>query len=240
MDRTVFFDSVRRALGSLNQKQVEGLNRILDYAERRSTYIKFLASILAQCKVETRDFQPVRETFAETDAQAISRLETAWATGKLPWVKTPYWRPDADGEAWFGRGLIQVTHKANYLKFGIKNPDDALQWDVALLVMFDGMEKGMFTGVKLGDYLSLTKSDYLNARRVVNSLDRAAEVEHLSLTFERALQASGYGTVPDIEIPSAPVPPPVSTKPSIQAVGIGIMAAVGVLIAGLLTHCGGN
>ncbi len=56
--------------------------------------------------------QAVRETLATTDAGAIRALESSWMRGKLPWVNTTYWRKHPDGKSWFGRGLVQITHKA--------------------------------------------------------------------------------------------------------------------------------
>jgi len=112
---------------------------------------------------------PVRETFASSDAQAISRLDKAWAQGKLPWVKTPYWR-----SGWFGRGHIQLTHESNYRKFGITNPNDALKMDVSARVAVEGMRDGKFTGKKLSDYQfpeALSAPPSQNPRRIVNGQD---------------------------------------------------------------------
>ena len=49
-----------------------------------------LAYCLATCYHETGyRMQPVRETHATSDQQAINRLEHAWKSGRLSWVKKP-------------------------------------------------------------------------------------------------------------------------------------------------------
>jgi predicted chitinase len=67
----------------------------------------------------SQTMQAVRETLATTDDGATNALEKAWEAGKLSWVKTPYWRKDAEGKSRFGRGLVQITRKANYQKLGL-------------------------------------------------------------------------------------------------------------------------
>src|SRR4051812_15033951 len=99
MDRTFFFDTVRHRLfkGNLTQPQVVGITAILDAWEERFADAdrRWLAYILATAYHETAyTMQPVRETLAESDARAVEILETAFAAGRLSWVKTPYWRPD--------------------------------------------------------------------------------------------------------------------------------------------------
>lgn len=79
---------------------------------------------------------------------------------QLSWVKTPYWRKVGNGESWFGRGLVQLTHQASYVKLATAighpklatHPNEALDMGVSIKVMFVGMEKGLFTGKKLADY----------------------------------------------------------------------------------------
>ncbi|MGZ7268976.1 hypothetical protein ACXWOZ_09385, partial [Streptococcus pyogenes] len=52
-----------------------------------------------------------------------------------------------------GRGLAQITGKANYAKFGLAgNPEAASGMAEAVRILFDGMTKGTFTGKKLADY----------------------------------------------------------------------------------------
>ena len=136
MDR--FYDRVRALFGGkLTAQQVDGINRIVDAT--KGLPLRHRAYILATAHHETaRTMQPVRETLANSDAQAVARLESAWRKGQLKWVKTPYWRPDARGKSWFGRGYVQLTHRANYERASdrlgidmVSNPAVAMRPDVA-------------------------------------------------------------------------------------------------------------
>lgn len=160
-----------------------------------------MAYVLATALWETaHTMKPVRETLASSTDQAISILERAWGAGKLPWVKTPYWRRDSKGRSWLGRGYVQLTWFDNYKKaeeiLGIDlttNPERALDPRIAAEILVKGMKDGWFTGKKLSDYITLQKSDFYNARRIVNGLDRASEIQALAREYDRLLLQNGYG-----------------------------------------------
>lgn len=219
MDREAFFAGIRTPalFSQLSQDQVDGINAILDEAERRGTPAKHLAYMLATAFHETaRTMQPVRETLASTDDKAIAILESSFKRGKLPWVKTPYWRKDANGKSWLGRGLVQLTHYRNYLTMAnlikvdlVNDPGKAMDMDVAVKIMFEGMERGSFTGKKLSDYLTLEKSDWKNARRIINGIESADKVAAYAVHFLKAIVFSGYdgkAKVPVREEKPAPAP----------------------------------
>jgi hypothetical protein len=188
MNITTFLAYVRRAPfgGRLAQAQIDGMTAILKEWDKRGLMDKrWLAYILATAFHETGNrMQPVRETFATSDGQAIARLEKAWNAGKLAWVKTPYWR-----DGWFGRGLVQITHKANYDKFGVTKAD-ALKLDVSVRVIFDGMVDGMFTGKKLLDYFNAKTDDPEGARKIVNGTDKKVLIASYHKNFLDALEAA--------------------------------------------------
>ena len=228
MNRAAFYASVRsRSSGvfgtSLSQQQVEGVEAILDEAEKRGTSIFHLSAILAEAYHETGgQMQPVKETVYATskdrnpsDATVIKRLDAAFAKGQLKWVKTPYWR-----EGWFGRGLIQLTHEENYNKFGVTK-QQALDLKTSVRIVFDGMEKGLFTGRKLEDYdvLSLTHPPiksfkYYASRSIVNGdmAENGKLIDQYGRAFEAALKAAEYGvgakTAPEAPYAPPPIPNP--------------------------------
>ena len=117
--RTSFINQIRPLFGSFTQSQVDGLNALLDvWDEYYSDHdLAFCAYCLATSYHETaRRMRPVRETLASSEAIAIRRLNIAYRKGQLKYVRAPYWRRDATGRAWFGRGHVQLTHRRNYVK----------------------------------------------------------------------------------------------------------------------------
>lgn len=190
MNRKVFFDYVRQNLfnGSMSQSQVDGINHVLDYREDKWAAMPDaeLAYLLATDKWETaHTMQPIKEMGSES------------------YLRSKKYYP------WYGRGLVQITWKANYDKFGISNPDDALKWPVALDVIFRGMIFGMFTGRKLADYISPERVDYVGARAIINGTDRAKDIAAIAEHFRKA-----FGLAIDAE-PEQPIPPPLPTPPDV-------------------------
>jgi predicted chitinase len=202
-DRKVFFDTVRTKFGRLDQSQVDGFGAILDEWDRRKLYDRrWLAYILATAWHETAShMQPVIESRSPKEDtnpsvdEAIRRLERAYAAGKLSWVKTPYWRKNAHGLSYLGRGLPQLTHESNYRKLGdrlgvdlVGFPDRALEPRYAIPVMFVGMIEGLYTGKKLADYFNDSKDDPYQARRIVNGVESASTVKGHHTKFLAGLQ----------------------------------------------------
>lgn len=208
MNAEAFFAEARKQFGRLSQSQVDGINAILKATEGRKR--SHVAYLLATAWHETaRTMQPVRETLAGSDAQAVARLDRAWKAGKLKQVKVPYWRFDDTGRTWLGRGYVQLTHRDNYRKAAamvgvdlLGNPSLALRADIAARILVEGCEVGLFTGKKLSDYLP---GDYVNARKIVNGLDKAFEIARVAEAWEAALIAGG--AAPDKPKPAQPTKP---------------------------------
>ncbi|HEX8575916.1 MAG TPA: hypothetical protein VF677_06440, partial [Flavobacterium sp.] len=70
----------------------------------------------------------------------------------------------------------------------LDNPDKAMDFELAVKIMVYGSEEGIFSGKKLGKYINERKTDYLNARRVINGLDKAAIVEGYAKKIEKCLK----------------------------------------------------
>ena len=235
MNRQAFFASLRRRKSgvfgtSLTQKQVDGCEVILDRALHLP--ITFTAYILATTYHETaHTMQPVRETLAKTDAQAMARLESYY---RKRGSKGPvYWR-----DGFFGRGFVQLTWRDNYARAGaetgydlVAHPELAMRPDVAAEILVTGCLEGWFTGKCLGDCLP---GDYEGARRVVNGTDRAALIAAYAHAFEAALIEAGYEAAPKpapTTEPEAPPAPPATEIPALT-VWAGIIQAISSIFGG--------
>lgn len=167
----------------LSPGQVDGINRILDEWERRSlTDLRWLAYMLATAYWETaHTMQPIREMGGE---EYLRRKRY------YPWV---------------GEGLVQVTWEVNHRKYGATAPGQLMTWPIALKALFDGMIRGDFTNKKLSDYFGSGVSDWVNARRIINGIDRAQEIASIARKFYSALLASKAADAPR---PDVVTPPP--------------------------------
>lgn len=198
-DRRIFFGCVRSAIfgGVLRQHQVIGMEKLMAGFEKRLPYgdPRWLAYMLATAFHETAaTMMPVRETLAKSDDAAIVLLDKAFAEGRLPTVRTPYWRRDTEGKSWLGRGLVQLTHRRNYAAMSaltgydlVDRPQRAMEMDVSVSILIEGMRTGRFTGRQLSDYFEGGKTDWIGARQIINGNDRAARVAACGRSFHVAL-----------------------------------------------------
>ena len=214
-------NGVRRSLfpRGLSAGQVSGCERILAACvDMKESQTGRVAYVLATSYHETaRAMQPVKETQVGTqaspsDREVVRRLDRAFAAGQLRWVRAPYWRPDADGRCWFGRGDVQLTHKVNYEKlapfvqarFGVdivSDPGKVLRPDVSAFIMIEGMTRGDtgvsdFTSSALSEFIAPGRCDYEGARRTVNPGDRSSYelVAGYARAFGEALRGAGWPT----------------------------------------------
>lgn len=184
MNRKKFFDGIRHEpfAGRLSSGQVKGINFILDEWERREWKdLRWLAYILATTKWETaHTMQPIKELGSQ-----------AYLRGKRYWP-------------WIGRGYVQLTWERNYeaMREGVleltgldivKNPDYAMDPHAAAYIMFEGMLKGTFTRKKLSDFFNDDTTDWVNARKIINGLDRAREIAGIAKQFYSDLVEASKG-----------------------------------------------
>lgn len=176
-----FFSTVRPLFGGrLTQGQVDGMNKIVEYGEKWGYKPGEVAYALATTKKETANWmQPIREGALRygpdyTDASAKRAVASIHAKGI---IRTNYALPAGPHrQSYYGRGLIQITWYDNYRKFAQilnkpldKNPDLALDWNVALDILFIGLRDGLFRkGLGFKDFDFTVPEDVFNARDAVN------------------------------------------------------------------------
>jgi putative chitinase len=190
IDRTKFFDAIQAPLfgGGLTREQVDGIDYLLNVWERHFEQAnprdgtRWLSYCLATVYHETaRTMEPIEE----------------YGKGK----GKPYGNPKGPhGHAYYGRGYPQLTHEENYIKgerrlkdiYEVeaalhKEPHRMLEHEISALVLYDGMINGWFTGVGLSKYFNPTVEDPVNARRIVNGLDKADTIAGYYWKFKSAL-----------------------------------------------------
>lgn len=210
MDRAAFFAAVRLSLfdGKLSAEQVKGMEATIDAFERQGlTDTRWLAYMLATAYHETgRTMAAILENLNYSEKALLATFSRYFspAEAKL-YARKPekianraYANrmgngSEASGDGWKyrGRGLVQLTGKANYITYGIQDdPDRALDLGTAVRIMITGMTTGAFTGKKLSDYFSGDKADWVGARRIINHLDKAGQIAEYARKFHTAIEAA--------------------------------------------------
>ncbi len=176
-----FFAGVRKVTGALEDVQVKTINDLLSSASHWT--VSWLAYGFATAWHEAR-LKPIEE----------------WGKGK----GHEYGNVNQTGKAPYGRGLVQLTWHRNYetldraLSLNGKlasNYDLALDADIAAKILVVGMEKGLFTGKSLASYIApgLGKhTEFIAARRIINSTDKAELIAGYAEQFKSALVAGGW------------------------------------------------
>lgn len=177
INRVNFYTEFRKRLSvKFTQKQVEGMNAILDEWEKQELIdIRWLAYMLATAWHETaKTMQPIEE-YGKGKGRPYG--------SKIKHSGVQYLQPN---KLYFGRGFVQLTWFENYELMGrllridlLKNPELALRMDVAVKIMFEGMLRGSssvgdFTGKCLEQYFSTNTNNPVGARRIINGNDKAS------------------------------------------------------------------
>lgn len=195
IDKTIFYDLIRGAgklFTTLSAYQVTGIEAILNEWEKSSyTDLRWLAYMLATVYHETARTMNAIEEFGKGRGHDYGK--------KLKMSRKPYGTPD---ELYYGRGLVQLTWYENYdlmgklLKIDLLNkPELALDLEISVKILFEGMLKGAslrgdFTGVSLEQFFTSTKEDWVNARKIINGLDKAEMIANYAKQFYNALKLS--------------------------------------------------
>jgi hypothetical protein len=171
---------------------------LIEVGRTRGLWRNQMAYVLATaCHETAHTMKPI----SETGSEQYLRSKKYW----------PY----------IGRGYVQITWRENYVKAGkvlgvdfVSEPELLLKPEYAAPVIIAGMVEGWFTGKKLSDYITLQKSDFRNARRIVNGTDKAELIAGYARKYDKALLAEGYGVDQIITAPATDVVPhPVEEKP---------------------------
>lgn len=185
LDREFFFEQVTARLHNdhpLIAPTAAGYEAVLDYWEKHASTAddRHLAYILATAYHESaRTMQPIRE-FGEGHGR-------------------PYGVRDPEtGHVYYGRGLVQLTWRHNYARMSaevgvnlVADPDRALDPDVSVAILVNGMKRGLFTGKSLFDYFDAERAQWFEARRIVNGLDQAERIATIGKVFYGALSYRG-------------------------------------------------
>lgn len=198
--RKTFFDGYRKAFGPLDQSEVDGLEFLLGKmeADPRWKNTEEIAYALSTIDHETNHtFQPIVEKRASR-----TRQPKLWAS------QNRYWSTGHQG-----RGFIQLTWPQNYERYGIKDePDRALEPELAYEILTDGMHKGVYTGKKLSDYINDQETNYLEARRIVNAMDKAEQIAANAIKFEAILDRAAI-EISEEEVKSEGLSPKPESEP---------------------------
>lgn len=195
INRDFFFDTARLRLfdGTLRASQVQGLGGILDEweASHAQQDDRWLAYMLGTAHHETdRTMRPIKEYGGD---RYFTRMYDV--RGDNPGNARRHGNTNpGDGPLYCGRGFVQLTWKSNYgtmtpvVGFDlVAAPERAMELAPATRIMFFGMINGSFTGKRLGDYFSPARADWVNARRIINGLDKANLVADYAKKYYSAI-----------------------------------------------------
>jgi putative chitinase len=203
INRKVFFDAVRSsgvAGKALTQYTVDSLNAILDGFEALypKAALPQIAYVMATARHEAWDGkkQSIRYDVEEFGGKSASYGKTGF----------------------YGRGLVQLTHEANYKRAGEKlgvdlvgNPKLALRKDISAKILIMGSMLGWFRGDSQGRhslprYFTSVGNDPVEARNIINGDEAkngklvASHYNHFLSALNKAAQAA------PVKEPTMPAP----------------------------------
>lgn len=202
-----FFEALRTGLlgPTLSADEVSGCNAIRAACEGWA--LCWTAYALATSYHETaHTMQPIKEYGGDAYFRRMYDIE-----GNNPAkAKELGNMHPGDGARYAGRGYVQLTGRANYARADrelhdmgvlrptedlVADPDLMLRPHIAAATMRHGMEEGWFTGRTMSDFLGdglASRSDFRQARRIINGIDRADLIAGYAEQFQQALVAGDW------------------------------------------------
>lgn len=191
-NRKIVYDEIGRLLcnGCLTANQRKGLEDKLSAFEQVGIRdVRWCAYMLATSYHETGGrLQPVKEWGAGMGKPYGMKRKQDGGVYDLP------------DKIYYGRGDVQLTWYENYERMGkllnlplLEHPELALEPDISAQILIEGMTRGIsgrgdFTGLSLEDFFNDRRNDPVQARRVVNGMDRANLIAGYYWKFLEALQ----------------------------------------------------
>jgi Chitinase class I len=195
VDRPAFFESCKtltnydmdptgkiipRGNFNLKPNQIQSIDLIIDtWESQNDNELKRLAYIIATARRETiNTFEPIREApkcrTEECREKVIGELLKRRAEKKSRPVPENYAKKAENGQRYYGRGFVQMTHDYNYREADKRlvtgnllynSPDKALDKEIATKILVRSILEGWFGNRKpLSQYLNENESNWDKAR----------------------------------------------------------------------------
>jgi putative chitinase len=196
-NRKKFFDAYRLNFGALTQGLVDALEFLLAQFEQDNRFgttdvdRRQLAYVLATFKHETaHTMMPIDEFGSD------ARFNSLYGPGTARGIRLGNTEP-GDGARFHGRGYVQLTGRSNYANAAVltgnpltTSPELVKDPLIAYEIAINGMIRGTFTGRRLNQFINTSKTDFINARRIINGTDQAEPIANIARKFSEILFAA--------------------------------------------------
>jgi len=182
INRVDFF--LNLTTNGLKATKFDGYDAILnEWEDMKLTDLRWLAYIFAT-------------VYHETDKTMMPIEEHGKGAGKKYGKRIKFnGKPYTGEHLYYGRGHTQNTWYEIYEMLTsrakaagknwdfINHPELLLTMEPSIWATFLAMTKGLYTGVGLSRYFNADKEDWVNARKIINGLDKAEHIAELAKEF---------------------------------------------------------